>query len=158
MRQCEGVYKALFFVIIKNMAVWSMIPWLKIRSIMQTFRASIEDALQIRRNLVLLLGALGFLLICLMGVIILMNRNTKEPSNFSRTLRNNFKPLSIAPEDLFLPDEPDFLPEVLLNREPRNPWTLEDVRPFWTDPLQDDPELWRERIKAAIDEFLEGVP
>ncbi|MDR1985999.1 MAG: hypothetical protein LBP88_03375 [Treponema sp.] len=140
------------------MAVWSMIPWLKIRSIMQTFRASIEDALQIRRNLVLLLGALGFLLICLMGVIILMNRNTKEPSNFSRTLRNNFKPLSIAPEDLFLPDEPDFLPEVLLNREPRNPWTLEDVRPFWTDPLQDDPELWRERIKAAIDEFLEGVP
>ncbi|MHB9293333.1 hypothetical protein Holit_02454 [Hollandina sp. SP2] len=135
-----------------------MFPWLKIRSIMQTFRSSIEDALQTRRNLVLLLGGLAFLLICLMVVFILMNHNTKDPSNFSRTLSNNFKPLSIAPEDLFLPDEPDFLPEVLLNREPRNPWTLEDVRPFWTDPLQDDPELWRERIKATIDTFLEGVP
>jgi hypothetical protein len=125
---------------------------------MQTLRVNMVDALQTRRNLMLLLGGLVLLLICLMGALILMNHNAKIPSNFSRTLSNDFKPLSIAPEDLFLPDEPDFLPEVLLNREPRNPWNLEDVRPFWTDPLQDDPEQWRERIKVTIDEFLEGVP
>jgi hypothetical protein len=125
---------------------------------MQTLRTSVVDALQTRRNLVLLLGGLALLLICLMGVFILIEHNAKIPSTFSRTLSNDFKPLSIAPEDLFLPDEPDFLPEVLLNREPRNPWNLEDVRPFWTDPWQDDPERWRERIKVTIDEFLEGVP
>ncbi|MDR0721227.1 MAG: hypothetical protein LBF75_00335 [Treponema sp.] len=140
------------------MALWSLFPWLKIRSTMQTLRVNMVDALQTRRNLMLLLGGLVLLLICLMGALILMNHNAKIPSNFSRTLSNDFKPLSIAPEDLFLPDEPDFLPEVLLNREPRNPWNLEDVRPFWTDPLQDDPEQWRERIKVTIDEFLEGVP
>ncbi|MDR0629875.1 MAG: hypothetical protein LBG24_09615 [Treponema sp.] len=140
------------------MALWSMIPWVKIRSAMQTLRTSVVDALQTRRNLVLLLGGLALLLICLMGVFILIEHNAKIPSTFSRTLSNDFKPLSIAPEDLFLPDEPDFLPEVLLNREPRNPWNLEDVRPFWTDPWQDDPERWRERIKVTIDEFLEGVP
>ncbi|MDR2797679.1 MAG: hypothetical protein LBB80_04985 [Treponema sp.] len=140
------------------MALWSTVPWLKIRSTMQTFRVNLEDALQTRRNLVLLLGGLVFFLICLIGVLILRNHRANIPSNFSRTLSNDFKPLSIAPEDIFLPDEPDFLPEVLLNREPRNPWTVEDVRPFWTDPLQDDPELWRERIKVTIDTFLEGVP
>ncbi|MDR3114622.1 MAG: hypothetical protein LBU25_03780 [Treponema sp.] len=140
------------------MALWSPFPRLKIRSTMQTFRISMMDAWQTRRNLLLLLGGLVFLLICLMGILISMHHNAQIPSNFSRTLSNDFKPLSIAPEDLFLPEEPDFLPEVLLNQEPRNPWTLEDVRPFWTDPLQDDPELWRERIKATIDTFLEGVP
>ncbi|MDR2418999.1 MAG: hypothetical protein LBD79_08090 [Treponema sp.] len=155
----QVLYKVLFFVTIRNMALWSMFSWLKIRSTIQTLRVSLEQVLQTRRNLVLLcLGVLVFLLIGFMGALFLMNHIPKIPSNFSRTLSNDFKPLSIAPEELFLPDEPDFLPEVLLEREPRNPWTIEDVRPFWTDPLHDDPEQWRKRIKVAIDEFLEGVP
>ncbi|MDR2632781.1 MAG: hypothetical protein LBC51_04050 [Treponema sp.] len=141
------------------MAFWSMFPYLKIRSTLQTLRVNLEQVWHTRRNLVLrCAGGLVFLVLCLIGVLFLMNHSPQNPSQFSRTLRNEFRPLSIAPEALFLPDEPDFLPEVLLEREQRNPWTVEDVRPFWTNPLQDDPEQWRERIKAAIDEFLEGVP
>jgi hypothetical protein len=141
------------------MTLWSTPLWLKIRSTVQTVRVRIINGLQTQRNLVrLCVGGLAILLLCLIGFLIVMNQDAKIPSKFSRTLSNDFKPLSIAPEALFLPDEPDFLPEVLLEREPRNPWTVEDVRPFWTDPLHDDPQLWRERIKATIDEFLEGIP
>jgi hypothetical protein len=119
-----------------------------------------ERALQSRQSRLLCLGLLSFLFVCLTGLFIFLLARDKAniPEDLSRTLNNDFKPLSIAPEDVFLPDEPDFLPEVLLNREPRNPWTAEEVRPFWTDPLQDDPEWWQERIKVTIDAFLEGVP
>jgi hypothetical protein len=73
-------------------------------------------------------------------------------------LRDAFKPLSIPPEELFPAEEPDFLPEVLLEREPRERWTVEDALPFWTDPLEKNEQLWRERGEAVIDELLEGVP
>jgi hypothetical protein len=73
-------------------------------------------------------------------------------------LRDVFKPLSIPPEELFPVEEPDFLPEVLLEREPREKWTMEDAMPFWTDPLEGNERLWRERGEAVIDELLKGVP
>ncbi|MDR1251993.1 MAG: hypothetical protein LBK62_07475 [Treponema sp.] len=64
----------------------------------------------------------------------------------------------IPPEELFLPDEPDFIPGVLLERERRTSWTAEDAAPYWQDPLRNGEEQWRERLEAAIDELLERVP
>ena len=64
----------------------------------------------------------------------------------------------IPPEELFLPDEPDYLPGVLLEREQRTSWTTEDASSYWQDPLKFGEEQWREKIEAAIDEFLERVP
>jgi hypothetical protein len=61
-------------------------------------------------------------------------------------------------EDFFLPYEPDFVPGVLLEREPRDSWTEEDARPFWTDPMDGNEELWRKRIESGIDVLLEQVP
>ncbi|MDR2701294.1 MAG: hypothetical protein LBB72_02550 [Spirochaetaceae bacterium] len=61
-------------------------------------------------------------------------------------------------EDFFLPYEPDFVPGVLLEREPRDNWTEEDARPFWTDPMEGNEELWRKRIESGIDSLLEQVP
>ena len=58
----------------------------------------------------------------------------------------------------FLPYEPDFVPDVLLEREPRDGWTEEDARPFWTDPLQGNERFWRRRIESGIDSLLEHVP
>ncbi|MDR3139121.1 MAG: hypothetical protein LBT95_05545 [Treponema sp.] len=62
----------------------------------------------------------------------------------------------IRPEELFLPEEPDFLPEFIPDREP-GPWTAEDARSFWTDPSK-DAELWRRRTETVIDELLEQIP
>ena len=64
----------------------------------------------------------------------------------------------ISAEELFLPDEPDYLPEVLLGRERRTSWTAEDAAEYWQDPLRGGEEKWRNKIEEAIDEFLEHVP
>jgi hypothetical protein len=64
----------------------------------------------------------------------------------------------VPPEEWFLPDEPDFVPGVLLERERRSGWTEADAAPFWRDPLKNGEEPWRERVETAIDELLERVP
>jgi len=64
----------------------------------------------------------------------------------------------IPPEELFLPDEPDYIPGVLLNRDRRTNWTEEDAMEYWQDPLKDGEEQWREKIESSIDEYLERVP
>ena len=60
--------------------------------------------------------------------------------------------------NLFLPEEPDYVPGVLLGRERRESWTEDDALLFWQDPLIYGEEKWREDIEAAIDELLEMVP
>jgi hypothetical protein len=66
--------------------------------------------------------------------------------------------LAIPAEELFLPDEPDFLPAILLERERRSSWTEQDAAEYWQDPLKSGEEQWREKIESAIDEFLERIP
>jgi hypothetical protein len=69
-----------------------------------------------------------------------------------------FRSAPIPPEDLFLPDEPDFLPPVILEREPRDAWTADDAEPYWYNPLEQGEEEWRERVEQVIDELLERIP
>ena len=64
----------------------------------------------------------------------------------------------IAPDELFLPDEPDFVPGILLEREQRSMWTAEDAESLWQDPLKSGEEPWRNRIEKTIDEIMESVP
>jgi hypothetical protein len=64
----------------------------------------------------------------------------------------------IPPDDLFLPDEPDFIPGVMLEREQRTAWTTADAAPLWQDPLKNGEEPWRNRIEKTIDEIMESVP
>jgi hypothetical protein len=73
-------------------------------------------------------------------------------------LTESFKPLPIAPEDLFLPDEPDALPEFIPARPQRETWTAADAAEYWTDPLAGKEALWRERFGRAAAELLEAVP
>jgi len=61
----------------------------------------------------------------------------------------------IPQEDLFMPAEPDFLPEFLLERDPRLSWSMEDIRPYWKSPEKTG--RWQEEIKSAVDELMEGV-
>jgi hypothetical protein len=65
---------------------------------------------------------------------------------------------AVPVEDLFLPAEPDFLPEVLLEREPGQPWTAEDAIPYWKDLKDGRENEWRGESGAVIDELMESVP
>ena len=64
-------------------------------------------------------------------------------------------------EELFLPEEPDFLPEYLLEKEPKSSWTVEEIRPYWNDPQVSapaNPKIWQEEVKSAVDKLMEAVP
>jgi hypothetical protein len=62
----------------------------------------------------------------------------------------------IPPEDLFIPEEPDFIPDFIPGREPRQSWSVDDIRPFWKNPANQG--LWRDIIRSEVDKLLEGVP
>jgi hypothetical protein len=108
-----------------------------------------------KRRLVLICTA-GFVVLLTFSVIVSMRGSKKDrfPSEPER-LRLN---LAIPAEEIFMPDEPDFLPGVLLERNRRSSWTGQDALEYWQDPLTSGEEQWREKIEAAIDEFLERVP
>ncbi|MDR2110005.1 MAG: hypothetical protein LBP32_01715 [Spirochaetaceae bacterium] len=133
--------------------------WGRFREKAVSFLAAINEAAQTRRKLIFLGfgGAILLLLLCLITIVV-VNPKIGGGSDESQELIDAFGPLPIPPEELFLPDEPDFLPEVLLGREPRESWTTEDARPFWKDPREGSADLWRERVGAAVDELLERVP
>jgi hypothetical protein len=111
------------------------------------------------RLVVVFLGALGIIL-CLLVVlgVVIHNRRIPPSAAPSPPLSEVFKPLPIPPEELFMPGEPDFLPEVLLEREPRESWTADDALPFWTDPLKENRRVWQGRVEGMIDELLERLP
>jgi hypothetical protein len=64
----------------------------------------------------------------------------------------------IPAEDIFLPDEPDFVPSVILEREKRTQWSADDAMPWWQDPLKDGEQEWRDQIEKTVDEIMESVP
>lgn len=106
----------------------------------------------------------GAVLIILIVVILGINRGSAKGTD---TLRDGFQPDGLRPQslqpqippgELFLPEEPDFLPALILGRERRDAWTAEDAEPFWHNPLEGGEEQWRARIESVIDELLEHVP
>ena len=105
-----------------------------------------------RRSMLFALGGLVALLLILVISVLMANfRGPKE----STSVDMSAVPV-IPPQELFIPGEPDFLPEFLLEREPRRSWSLEDIRPYWRSPA--DSKRWREEIKSAVDKLMEVVP
>ena len=99
-------------------------------------------------------GTAGLIVLVIILSVVLFAANVGKP-------KKNASPAmaagpSVPAEDLFMPAEPDSLPEFLLEREPRSSWSLEDIRPYWRSP--GNPEYWRDEVKTAVDEIMEGVP
>jgi hypothetical protein len=109
-----------------------------------------------------LLGLGGTVVLAIVGIIIafLLQGRFRPAGDGSAAgeLTDAFKPLPIAPEDLFFPEEPDALPEFIPARPQRETWTVEDAAEYWTDPRAGKEALWRDRFGAAVEELLEAVP
>ena len=107
--------------------------------------------------LMISIASVALLLLVLGGVSLLSGRKTPEQELSYRAdilqSRN-----SIPPDELFFPDEPDFVPGVLLEREKRMAWTVNDAAPWWQDPLRSGEQVWRDQIEKTIDEIMESVP
>ena len=105
-----------------------------------------------RRPLLIGLGGLVGLFLILVIAALALNSGKKQRNSPAATAAG----FTIPQEELFIPEEPDFIPEFLFVREPRRYWTLEDIRPFWRAPQ--DQERWKEEIRSAVDQLMEGVP
>ncbi|MDR1444508.1 MAG: hypothetical protein LBI94_06480 [Treponema sp.] len=125
------------------------------RKLWALFPAGVRGALPwLEEKLGFMLAGLGLALLILLPVMIAAGRPApaKEPG------AGTFKAVPVPPEDLFLPEEPDFLPPVILERERRDAWTADDAEPYWYNPLEEGEEGWREQVEKVIDELLERVP
>jgi len=108
-----------------------------------------------KRRLVLICTAAVAVLLTFSVIAPMVSRSGKDSPSEPERLKLN---IAIPADELFLPEEPDFLPGVLLDRDRRSSWSEQDALEYWQDPLRDGEEQWREKIEAAIDELLERVP
>ena len=122
-------------------------------------RLSAQAAEQVssHRTAVLCVAA-GCGIIVLLLVVLVIVRLVPPKAPPAAGAGEAFAVRTLSPEDLFMLPEPDFVPEVLLEREPKDGWSEEDARQFWTDPLQGNEELWKRRIETGIDALLERIP
>jgi len=97
-----------------------------------------------------------FAVILTLSVLLSLNGAKSDENHADSERLTVFSP--IPADELFLPDEPDYLPEVILGREQRTVWTEEDAAEYWQDPLRGGEEKWRNEIEEAVDEFLEHIP
>lgn len=116
----------------------------------------IDKFLRKYRN-VLILGA-GVVALLFMTLIAVSLINTKSTKRQRFPIQaEKITPSFIPPEDIFLPDEPDFLPDVLLEKQPKK-WDTQDVRPFWTNPLENNTSQWEDDIENTVNEIMEKMP
>jgi hypothetical protein len=120
----------------------------------------IQSLISNKKILILIIGcAAGIvLLISLLVISVRMNHNRNETQRILQEENQIFEPKAIKQADLFLPEEPDFIPEIILDREPRSVWTDEDAALFWNDPLNENSDAWKNRIFKAVDDMMETIP
>jgi len=107
-----------------------------------------------KRQLALICTGVFSLFLTLAVLISLFTGEKEKPVEIEKT--TIISPIPAG--ELLLPDEPDFIPGLLLERDRRTSWTEEDTEPYWQDPLRQGEEQWRENIENEIDKILERVP
>jgi hypothetical protein len=120
--------------------------------------SGVLEKIPVEKRRLFFIGASGGLALVLLICIAAMLMQKPPAADIPSRANAPARPVLIPPEELFLPDEPDFIPGVLLERERRQQWTAEDAVPYWQDPLKNGEERWRNSLELAIDELLERVP
>jgi predicted PurR-regulated permease PerM len=128
----------------------------KLDKFVQIIRDWLQKLTAVRKRQLALVCTAIFAVFLTISVLVTVNNPKKETVSGVPERYNITAP--IPHENLFLPDEPDYIPGVLLEREQKTVWTKEDVAEHWQDPLKFGEEEWREKIEASINELLERVP
>jgi len=109
-----------------------------------------------KQRLFFAVGGFTCLFLILLVVILAVNMGGAKKSPETTMAAGPVVPA----DELFIPAEPDFVPEFLLERNPRSFWSVDDVRPYWRNPGSGTvgSDWWRGAVKSAVDELMEGVP
>ena len=111
-----------------------------------------------RRRVIMIAAGSAVILWLVITGISLIAKNGSGRESAPAADNTAAKPGIIPNEELYLPDEPDFLPHVMLTREQRTEWNVDDTAPWWQDPLKNGEERWRNFIEINVDNILENVP
>ena len=123
-------------------------------SLQELMQKLLEKIPENKRRAVLLLIMGSLILLLFIMILLLKTSDNGDQGETSPAVQWQLIPI----DDFFLPQEPDFIPGVLLEREQRTSWTEDDARVYWQDPLQYGEEIWRGRVDTVIDQFLEHIP
>ena len=129
----------------------SFFKQINMSSLAEKFTSSLGNLGPQKKRLVILASGCTVVFFAIILIISLSAKSRSIDSGNFGSISSN-----IPHGELFYPDEPDFVPHFLLEREPRQSWTLEDIRPYWSRP--ENPDFWRGEIYSAIDLLMEGVP
>jgi hypothetical protein len=103
-------------------------------------------------------GLVLAVVLVIVGMMLLLTRNSRaRRTRDSDAIAELFR-VELPAEELFLGDEPDFLPEVLLERERRDVWTADDARPYWTDPGNEGDKVYEDMMGDVVERIMERVP
>jgi hypothetical protein len=123
---------------------------------------SVRSRIKINSKVLIIAVVAIMVIVALLLVLTIVSHpgkgESKSESTISDYANEPLKRDSTPADEFFLPYEPDFVPDVLLEREPKESWTEEDARPFWTDPLEGNEDVWRKRVESGVDSMLENVP
>jgi hypothetical protein len=102
--------------------------------------------------------------VCVAGVIVVVVLGTRDveekatvaPKKAALPLREG----TIEKADVFLPPEPDYVPDFVPPRPRRQEWTPSQMEEFWTPPsgLGDSAEDLREKLSDTMDNIMERIP
>jgi len=109
-----------------------------------------------RRTVLTMAVAVPIVLLLVIIGVMLMSK--EPPAKPAAPPVNSVVTRRIPAEELFIPEEPDFVPGVILEREKRMQWSVDDAKPWWQDPLKDGEQEWRDQIEKTVDEIMESVP
>jgi len=115
-----------------------------------------------KRRVLFALGGSGCLIIVFLVVIVAINAGSKTSGTKKGPAFIAAAGSAIPADELFIPSEPDFVPEFLLERNPRSNWSIEDIRSYWKNPGagidSGSPGWWQGAVRSAVDELMQGVP
>jgi hypothetical protein len=123
--------------------------------------SSVHGSKKINPTIVRIVVAAIMVIVALLLILAIVSRpkaGSKNANTLSDYANEPLRRDTPPEEEFFLPYEPDFVPDVLLEREPKDSWTEEDARQFWTDPLEGNEGVWRRRIESGVDSLLENIP
>lgn len=74
-----------------------------------------------------------------------------------KTAASNIPSVKIAPENLWIQDDPLNLPPIQFSREQKKKWSDEDIEKFFVEPSEEVIDKLNKKNSEKIKKLLEGV-
>lgn len=99
-------------------------------------------------------GFTVFLMSLTLGLFLLFMQLKK---NYSKPEKDTLPSVRIAPENLYLPEDPLVLPPIQFSREQEKVWSDEKIEKFFVVPKNEEIENLHKNNTKKIDNLLEGI-